>query len=96
MADRVEVRCVNKTDRTSAHERIHNIGGINPNGGRWKLGETAAIAGIERGQWSFYVERPAGHKVDVVVATRLGKKYLKTTADGEQPDNLLSLPECPA
>ena len=28
----------------------------------------------------------------MIIATRLGKKYLKTTADGEQPDNLLSLP----
>ncbi|MGO7416641.1 DUF3892 domain-containing protein [Rhizobium ruizarguesonis] len=24
-----------------------------------------------------------------------GNKYLKTTADGDQPNNLLSLPECP-
>jgi len=30
-----------------------------------------------------------------MIATRLDKKYLKTRADGEQPDNLLALPECP-
>jgi len=27
--------------------------------------------------------------------SRFGNKYLKTVADGEQPNNLLSLPECP-
>jgi hypothetical protein len=31
----------------------------------------------------------------IVAVSRLGHKYLKTEADGEQPDNLLSLPECP-
>jgi len=30
----------------------------------------------------FYIERPGGHRVDVVVATTVyGNKYLKTTAD---------------
>jgi hypothetical protein len=33
--------------------------------------------------------------VKVIIATRLGREYLKTEADGEQPDNLLALPECP-
>jgi hypothetical protein len=96
MATRVKVECVNKTNRTDPHERISHIGGRKQDGSRWRLTEPDAIVGIEEGKWSFYVERPAGHYVDVIIATRLGKKYLKTTADGEQPDNLLSLPECPA
>jgi hypothetical protein len=94
MAQRVQIDCVNKTDRTDPHERIANVGGPDSDGTRWKLAEDAAIAGIESGQWAFYVEQPAGQVVDVVIATRLGRKYLKTTADGERPDNLLSLPEC--
>ena len=94
VAQPVRVDCVNKTDRTSPHERISHLGGPNADGSRWKLAEAAAIEGIEDGRWAFYVERPAGHKVAVVVATRVGKKYLKTEADGEQPDNLLALPEC--
>jgi hypothetical protein len=31
----------------------------------------------------------------VIVAVHNGHKYIKTKADGIQPDNLLSLPECP-
>jgi Protein of unknown function (DUF3892) len=95
MAQRVKVECINKTNRSDPHERISHIGGRNPNGTRWLLSEEDAIVGIERGQWAFYVERPTGQSVDVVIATRNGRKYLKTVPDREQPDNLLALPECP-
>ena len=94
MAIRVQVSCINKSDRYNPHERIISIGGLNPDGGRWRLSEQEAIAGIEQGKWSFFVHR-GGLEVDVIIATRLGHKYLKTQNDGEQPDNLLSLPECP-
>lgn len=92
----IQIKCINKTNRSDAHQRIHSIGGTNANGTRWKLLESQAIADIESGRHSFYVERPVGHRVNVIVATsRYGHEYLKTTADGEQPDNLLALPECP-
>jgi hypothetical protein len=31
----------------------------------------------------------------IIAVSPYGHKYLKTQADGEHPDNLLSLPECP-
>lgn len=96
MADRHQVLCVNKGDRTNPHERITHIGGKNADGTRWRLTQQEAIQGIENGKWTFYVQRSGSNTVDVIVATsRYGHKYLKTTADGEQPNNLLSLPECP-
>jgi hypothetical protein len=96
MATTLRILCINKTDRTNAHERISHVGGVDANGTRWKVTEGRAIAGIETGEWAFYVEQPPGHRVGVVVATSpYGHKYLKTTADGEHPNNLLALPECP-
>jgi hypothetical protein len=90
------VQCINKNDRYNAHERIRDIGGLNGDSSRWSLTQANAIQSIEAGQYSFYVEQPLGHRVNVIVAvSSYGHKYLKTTADREQPDNLLSLPECP-
>jgi hypothetical protein len=94
MSQNVQVQCINKTNRQSAHERIENMGGVNADGTRWKITVDEAIAGIEQGTWRFYTQ-VRGNSVWVVIATLNGRKYLKTEADGEQPNNLLSLPECP-
>lgn len=96
MAMSVRVHCVVKGNRYSPHEAIQAIGGVNADQSRWRLSQQEAIVGIESGKYAFYVERPTGHRVNVMVGlSRYGHKYLKTEADGESPDNLLSLPECP-
>ncbi len=95
MADRRQVKCINKTHRMDPHDRIQNIGGTNADGSSWKKSQPDAIHAIESGAMSFYVSA-AGRTAEVIVATHNGRKYLKTTADGIHPDNLLALPECPA
>jgi hypothetical protein len=95
MAQSVQITCINKTPRMDPHDRIKSVGGVNPDKTRWKISQPDAIAGVEAGKWNFYVS-VGGKSVWVVVATSAhGHKYLKTQNDGEQPDNLLSLPECP-
>lgn len=94
MAKRVRICCINKTDRMNPHERIKNVGGQNADGARWKQSVDQTIREIESREWEFFVTE-GGRTVDVIVATHTGNKYIKTTADGIQPDNLLSLPECP-
>ncbi|MCD4485526.1 DUF3892 domain-containing protein [Chromobacterium vaccinii] len=94
MAQNVEVKCINKTDRSDPHERIKNIGGVNPNGSRWRMSVPDAIVAIEQGKYSFYVAA-GGKSVWVVIAQHNGRKYLKTEPDGIHPNNLLALPECP-
>lgn len=84
-----QITCINKNDRDSKYERITHVGGAG-----WKRTLQEAISDIESGRESYYVSRD-GKKVNVVVATRNRVKYLKTEADDSEPNNLLSLPECP-
>ncbi|WP_264595730.1 DUF3892 domain-containing protein [Rhodoblastus acidophilus] len=91
----VEIKCINKSDRQNAHERIKNVGGINGDGSRWRLTEDAAIAGMKDGKWSFWTNG-GGRTAKVIIARSAGgKEYLKTESDGVHPNNLLALPECP-
>src|SRR5262249_35715901 len=92
---RHEISCINKSDRPNPHERITHVGGRNPDGTRWKVTQQDAVQGIRNGRGIFLCRR--GHSgVEVVVGvSRFTHFYLKTQADGEIPDTLLSLPECP-
>ncbi len=90
----VQIKCINKSDRMNTHERITHVGGYETS--QWKITQQEAIEYIENGVWRFWVKPQTGDAVWVEVAvSRYGNKYLKTEADGEQPNNLLSLPECP-
>ena len=94
MPTRHEISCINKSDRPNPHERITHVGGRNPDGTVWKLTQQDAIQGIQSGKRSFFVKQGVSTVEVVVAVSRFGNYYLKTQADGEMPDNLLSLPEC--
>lgn len=89
-----QIKCINKQDRQNPHERITHVGGYGTS--QWKLTQEQAIRHIEDPNgWNFWVS-VSGKSVWVVVGvSRFGNKYLRTQDDGEDQNNLLSLPECP-
>ena len=95
MTTQIEIQCVNRSERPDPFQRILSVGGMAGERTHWKLSQRRAVELIESKANSFYVTR-GGRSVEVMVAvSAYGHRYLKTVADGEQPDSLLSLPECP-
>jgi hypothetical protein len=94
MTETHQVFFILKTRYQNPHDRISHIGGLNSDGTHWNLTLASAVDAIERSKWKFYLMRN-GTSFDLIVATtRLGNKYLKTTADRQQPIGLLALPAC--
>lgn len=93
MVNSVQIKCINRTERMSAHERLTHVGGYKDT--QWKLTLNDAIGKIESGEWAFFVQADRRMVGVIVAVSPTGKKYLKTEADGIQPDMLLRLPECP-
>lgn len=83
-----EISCI-IPDGNDPDRRIDAVGGVG-----WTKDEDAVIAEIEAGA-KYFVEVD-GKEVEVEVAENDERKYLKTAADGYVPNNLLSLPTCPA
>ncbi len=95
MSDSMEIRCVKKSGRENPYERILSIGGVKPDGETWTMTEDFAIDGIKNGKYRFFINK-GGRSIDVLIAkSQHGHEYLKTHEDGEEPHNLLNLPDCP-
>jgi hypothetical protein len=90
---RYRITCTTKLEK---HEHIVSLGCYGPDNTFQTLTESHVIARIEGRLDTFYSERPDGHVAEIVVETRLGEKFLKTRPDGERPNNLDWLPDCPA
>jgi hypothetical protein len=80
--------------RHSKEERLIAIGGTKVDGLPWRLSETAAIAGLEKGSWELHIEAPTLEAIPLVVASRGGRKYLEAAWQGQKSNLLLGLPEC--
>jgi len=95
MATRREVLCINKSNKTSEHEKITTIGGGKiADGTKWRFSQKEAVDAIENKTYEFYVTKGDKTADVIVIESILGNKYLRTEKDSTKADNLLSLPEC--
>jgi hypothetical protein len=93
MAD-VRVTCITNPHPLSPHEHITHLG--NPAAG-WKWTRDEVIASIDAQTNTFYVvDQNNGNRSNVGIVRPAGRApYLRTHADGDWNDNLLSLNQCP-
>ncbi len=91
----VRISCINKDERYNPYEAITYVGGKNADGTRWKMTKEDAIQAIENNKYQFYVDVDNDPVGVIVAISPYYNKYLKTKADGDKPNNLLSLDECP-
>ena len=91
MAD-VQVTCITKPNPQSAHEHITHLG----NPPLWVWAREQVIVSIEAKTNTFFVRDPHTEKrSDVgVVHVASSASYLRTYADGQWNNNLLSLNQC--
>ena len=87
MAD-VQVKCINKQDRSSTHEGITHLGGQG-----WKWTREQVVQSIEAKTNTFFTLE-GGRRAEIGVVDGKHGKYVRTRADGQWNDNLLSLVEC--
>jgi hypothetical protein len=93
VVQRYLVSCVVRSELLNHDRRIQRIGGVNPDGAHWQIGQDDAIAAIETGRWAFYLKTGGGDRPIVVAVSKYGSKYLKGSADALQPESLLALPQ---
>lgn len=97
MAKTQTIRCIRKNPRNDPYTAIERVGGTNPDGGRWSETQQCAVNAIDSGEWVLFVEIGT-RRVKVITAESPygnGRRHIKTEADGQGKNNLLSLPECP-
>ena len=93
MAD-LRITCINKQDRHDPFDRILYVGGGATLLGSWRKSQSDVIHEIESRINTFYV-MSGPYRADVIVrVSRFDNKYITTEPDGENQNNLLSLPEC--
>lgn len=87
-----QVTCINKNDRFNPYERITDVGIVTDQGTLRKT-QKEIISYIEEGH-TFYVQAGGVKAYLEIAISPFDNKYIKTKADGKEPNNLLSLDEC--
>lgn len=94
MASKRVVSCVALSSNASS-SRVASVGGVHPDGRHWSLSTEAAVAGIDRAEWTFHVEVD-GVLVPVIIrTTEAGDRSLCAVGGDAGDDQLMLLPRCP-
>jgi hypothetical protein len=91
---RYRVTCITKDDQQDRFHSITHLGVAIGENQESQVPLDDAIAKLEAGTWSLFIEQRRGDRVEVIVATdpASNAKYLQT--EGDDPDKILTLSAC--
>jgi hypothetical protein len=91
----IRITCINKDhgNHQDPHEAITRFGWISIDNKRGFSNLAEMVSFLENNGQAFVRDR-FGRTAMLIVRSRLGRKYVKTIADGRETDNLLALSEC--
>ena len=91
---RYRVTCITKDEQQEEFHRLTHLGVAIGENQESQVPLADAIAKLEAGAWSLFIEQRRGERVEVIVATdpASNAKYLQT--EGNDPDKILSLAAC--
>ncbi len=94
MIVRLEITCITRAPAQSP-EIIKYIGGLYPDGSRFKFTQQEAIGFIEKDEYSFFITLKDKTFGVIVGYDENGNKYLRSIKDFGRIGDLLKLPGCP-
>ena len=93
MANRYQIKCINKPDHNSPVEHITHVGGFESS--PWRITVEQCMSMIENGGDIFFVHTGQYEaKVIVIQKSPAHRKHIRTVVDTTKLDNLLKLVEC--
>lgn len=72
-----------------------HIGGSGRDGARWECSHEDAVRDIESGKMSYYCDTGGQSYLMILAQDKSGSKFIKAVIDGDIPESLLKLPDCP-
>ena len=94
-ATTLQISCVHQRQHQDPHQRVVAVGGVKPDGSRWRLTELQAVSAIKSGTTHFFITG-GGRTSRVVIDHHNAREFLKSQDDGDVPESLLGLPDFPA
>ena len=87
-----QITCINKEDRYNPYERITHFGFLTSQG-TVRVTQQQLIDYIQQG-YEFVVSKSGKTAKLILAKSPFNHLYVKTEADGNEPNNLLNLMEC--
>ena len=91
---RYRVTCITKDDGQDEFHRVTHLGVAMGENQESQVPLADAIAKLDAGTWSLFIEPRRGERIEVIVATEPASNTKYLTLEGDDSGKLFTLPAC--